>query len=95
LYTYGPLASEYVIEFEEKWIDGRRPADEALVGSTDIQSLADLANSFAIIQHVRPFPFGTEALVALAAFIVLPLLRLSLTMFSLQEIVTRLLGVLL
>jgi hypothetical protein len=95
LYTYGPLASQYVIEFEKKWMEGQRPVDEPLVGSADIQSLADLANSFAVVQHIRPFPFGTETLVALAVFIALPILPLSLTMFSFQEIVTRLLGVLL
>jgi hypothetical protein len=95
LYTYGPLASEYVIAFEKKWIEGQRPAEEPLVGTADIQSLADLANSFAVVQHVRPFPFGAEAIVAVAIFIALPILPLSLTMFSFQEIVTRLLGVLL
>jgi hypothetical protein len=95
LYSYGPLASEYVIEFEKKWIEGQRPENEPLVGSADIQSLADLANSFAVVQRVRPFPFGREAIVALAFFIALPLLPLSLTMFSFQEIVSRLLNVLL
>jgi len=90
LYTYGPLASEYVIGFEKKWIEGRRPSGEPLVGTSDIQSLADLANSFAIVRHIRPFPFGGEAMVAVAAIIALPILPLALTMFSLQELVGRL-----
>ena len=95
LYTYGPLASEYVIGFEKKWIEGQRPDGEALVGTADIQSLADLANSFAVVQHIRPFPFGREAIIAVAVFVALPLLPLSLTMFSFQELVARLLNVLL
>jgi hypothetical protein len=95
LYTYGPLASEYVIGFEKKWMEGQRPGDESLVGSGDIQSLADLANSFAVVQNIRPFPFGREAIFAVAVVIALPLLPLSLTMFSLQELVAKLMQVLL
>ena len=95
LYTYGPLASEYVIGFEKKWMEGQRPKDEPLVGSGDIQSLADLANSFAVVQHIQPFPFGKEAIIAVAVFIVLPILPLTLTMFSLQELVARLVQILL
>jgi hypothetical protein len=95
LYTYGPLASEYVIGFEKKWMEGQRPEGETLVGSGDIQSLADLANSFAVVQHIRPFPFGKEAIIAVAVFIVLPISPLILTMFSFQELVARLVQVLL
>jgi hypothetical protein len=65
-----------------------------LVGTADIQSLADLANSFAVVQHIRPFPFGREAIVAVAVVIALPILPLTLTMFSLQEMVARLVQVL-
>jgi hypothetical protein len=62
LYTYGPLASEYVVGFERKWMQGQRPSGEDLMGSSDIQSLADLANSFAVVKRVQPFPFGREEL---------------------------------
>jgi len=95
LITYGSLASEYVIGFEKKWMEGQRPKDEPLVGSGDIQSLADLANSFSVVQNIRPFPFGKEAIITVAVFIVLPMLPLTLTMFSLQEMVARLVQVLL
>ena len=94
VYSYGSLASEYVIGFDKKWIEGQRPSDEPLVGTSDIQSLADLANSFAIVQHIRPFPFGREALIAVAVIVALPILPLTLTMFSFQELVGRLLKVL-
>lgn len=95
VYSYGSLASEYVIGFDRKWIQGERPPDEPLVGSADIQSLADLANSFAVVQHVVPFPFGREALISLVVMIALPILPLLLTMFSFKELVERLLKVLL
>jgi hypothetical protein len=96
LYTYGSLASEYVIGFERKWICGKRPGcSEELVGTSDIQSLADLANSFAVVQHIRPFPFGREAIITVAAIIAIPILPLTFTMFSFQELVSALLKVLL
>jgi len=95
LSTYGALASEYVIAFQKKWIERQRSSDEPLVGSSDIQSLADLANSFEVVEHIQPFPFGRSAIVAVAVCVVLPILPLSLTMFSLQELVARLVKVLL
>jgi hypothetical protein len=95
LHTYGALASQYVIGFEEKWMRGHHPSGESLVGSGDIQSLADLANSFSVVQHIRPFPFDVKSLVGVAVFIAVPLLPLGLTMFSFQELVERLLQVVL
>lgn len=95
LARYGTLASEYVNAFDRKWIRGERPADELLVGTADIQSLADLGNSFSVVQAIIPFPFGRSTLVGLVVFIALPLLPLALTMFSAKELFTRLLQVIL
>jgi hypothetical protein len=94
LFKYGPLASEYVIEFDAKWIESQRSPDEPLVGTSDIQSLADLANSFSVVQHVQLFPFGREAIISLAVIVALPLLPLTLTMFSAKELALKLLKVL-
>jgi hypothetical protein len=94
LYTYGQLASNYVIGFDRKWIGGERSPQEPLVGSSDIQSLADLANSFAIVRSITPFPFGRGSLIGLVIVIALPLLPLGLTMFSLEELAVRLLKIL-
>jgi hypothetical protein len=95
LYSYGALASQYVIGFQKKWIEGQRPSDEPLVGSSDVQSLADMANSFDVVQHIQPFPFRKPAIIAVAVCVALPILPLSLTMFSFRELVTRLVQVLL
>ena len=54
LREYRQFARRYVDEFDEKWLRGSAPRDEPLVGSADIQSLADLGNSFEIsTQHER------------------------------------------
>jgi hypothetical protein len=95
LFRYGKLASEYVNAFDRKWIGGERPPEEPLVGTADIQSLADLGNSFEIVQGVVPFPFGRSALIGLVVVVALPLLPLLLTMFSLEEMVLRLVKIVL
>jgi hypothetical protein len=41
LREYGSLAQRYVADFDQKWLRGGAPAEEALLGSADIQSLAD------------------------------------------------------
>ncbi len=88
---YGKLASRYVEEFDQKWVRGA-PVDEQLVGSSDIQSLADLGNSFEIIRGIRPIPFSREAVIQLIVIVLLPVLPLTLTMMPLEELVTKLLG---
>jgi hypothetical protein len=69
--------------------------DEPLVGSGDIQSLNDLAGSFEIIEGMRLFPFGKTAVLQTAIVTLLPVLPLSLTMISLEDMVKQLLGILL
>jgi hypothetical protein len=95
LRMYGRLANEYVQDFDRKWVSGPALEGEALLGSADIQSLADLANSFQIVQTMRAFPFGKEALIQLNVIILLPLLPLVLTMIPLDELVKRLVQVVL
>ena len=63
-------------EFDAKWLRGGAPADEPLVGSADIQSLADLANSFEVVQTMRIAPVTKEAIVQLAAATLAPLVPL-------------------
>ena len=95
LRTYGRLASDYVVGFAEKWTRGGATGGEALLGSSDIQSLADLDSSFAIIKEMKIVPFGKEAIVRFIVIIALPLTPLAFTMFSLEELLKRLLQVIL
>jgi len=92
LREYGMLASRYVSEFDLKWVRGGAPDDEALVGSGDIQSLADLGNSFQVIREIKPFPVSRDAVIQLIVFTILPGLPLVLTMIPLEELITKLLG---
>ena len=94
LREYGTLAQRYVREFDGKWLRGGAPADEPLVGSGDIQSLADLGNSLEVVRTMRTLPVTKEALLQLAAASLAPIMPLALTMMPLEELLKRLFGIL-
>ena len=87
--AYGMLASRYVQGFEEKWIARDAAAGEELLGSADIQSLADLGNSYAVVGDMRVVPFGLTDITRLAAATAAPLLPLGLTVLSFEDLVVR------
>ena len=72
LREYGMFAQRYVQAFDRKWLRGKRADDERL-GSADIQSLADLGNSFAIVRGMRMVPIDKTTLIGLAIPAVLPM----------------------
>jgi len=94
LLEYGVLAQRLVREFDHKWLRGGTAADEPLMGSGDIQSLADLANSFEVIRTMRPVPFTKETVLLFLVTTLVPVLPLTLTMVPMDELLRRLLGVL-
>lgn len=91
LREYGTLAQRYVREFEDKWLRGGSPPGEPLLGSADLQSLADLGNSFDVVREMRLIPLTRLTVVQLAVISLLPVAPLLLTMVSLEELVKRLL----
>jgi hypothetical protein len=95
LRTYGRLASDYVTGFAAKWSSAGSVPGEPLLGSADIQSLADLDGSFSIIREMKLAPFGKENVIRFLVIIALPLSPLLLTMFSAEELLKRLFSVLL
>jgi hypothetical protein len=95
LRRYGALAAAYVREFENKWLRPRLPADEALVGNADVQSLADMAGSSDVVREMRPVPFDLRVLVQLVAVAAAPFLPLVLTVIPLAELLRRVVGMVL
>jgi hypothetical protein len=94
LRDYGGLVSHYVRGFEEKWVRRKTSSDQELLGNADIQSLADFGNSFAVVQEMRLVPFGLKDVMRLALTTGAPLLPLALMIFSLEELVGRLIRIL-
>ena len=91
---YGVLAERYVREFDNKWLRGGVPAGEPLVGSSDIQSLADLGNSFQVVREMRILPIKRDDVLRLVVATLVPIVPLALTMMSLEELLKTLFGVL-
>ena len=94
LREYGTLAERYVREFDAKWLRGGAPADEPLVGSADIQSLADLGNSFEVVRTMQIAPITRDAILRLVAATLVPIVPLLLTMMPLEELLKTLFGIL-
>lgn len=86
LIRYGRLASRYTNAFHEKWLAAGDDRTEALLGTGDIQSLADLANSYDVVRGMRLLPVDRAALLRLAIFVALPLLPLTLTILPLDQL---------
>jgi hypothetical protein len=80
------LAQGYVESFEQKWLRPDSGSSDELLGAADIQSLADLGNSYALVREMHPIPFGLEDVSRLAAATAAPLL---LTIFSLGKLIIR------
>jgi hypothetical protein len=94
LAEYGQLAQEYVEEFDRKWVRRDPAPSDDLLGTGDIQSLADLGNSYSVITDMRSIPFKLADMTRLAIATAAPFLPLLLTVFSLEELVMRLIKIL-
>jgi hypothetical protein len=95
LIRYGALASQYTQQFDSKWVDGRGTSEEALLGTADIQSLADLGNSYELIRKMRVVPISLRDFIAIALPGVIPALPLLATVMPISQIlkgILRLLG---
>ncbi len=88
---YGTLAHRYVREFDRKWLRGGAAADEPLIGSADIQSLADMGNSFQVVEGMRLAPFTIRTVLRLGVITLLPVAPLLLTMIPLEALLAKLL----
>jgi len=86
------LAMRYVRLFHQKWGSDRGPDDE-LLGTSDIQSLADLQNSLSATQRMRLVPVTRNAAKALLLAGALPYVPLVLTKFPLKTVLGMLLKV--
>jgi hypothetical protein len=80
--AYGALAQRHAVEFDHKWLRGGAQTGEPLIGSTDIQALADLSNSFDVVNRMRLAPFTFQNVLQLTVVTLLPVVPLMLTMFS-------------
>jgi hypothetical protein len=90
LAEYGDLGSIYAAGFDAKWIRGGAPRSD-LLGTSDLQSLADLANSVRVVEDMQLSPVTRDLVVQIALACVIPMIPLLLFEFPLHEIVSRIL----
>jgi len=74
LWKYGKLATQYTEAFERKWVRATEQPSEPLLGTSDIQSLADLGNSYALVRDMSFMPITKMLVIQLAAQASLPLI---------------------
>lgn len=95
LLEYGALATGYTQSFDNKWVRGKAPDGETLLGSSDIQSLADLANSFQVVNKMSAFLFNRSNITFIVAASAIPMFPLLLTVISPEQILLKILNLLL
>ncbi len=91
LLEFGALVWRHDQAFDEKWIKSRPGANqESLLGSQDVQSLADIATCYEHVDRMWPLPFDTKAFAVLVLAALLPMVPLLGTAIPLHEIFMKL-----
>jgi hypothetical protein len=83
---YGVASHKYVSGFHDKWVNGNNPEGEKLLGSADIQSLADLSNSYGIVKTMIPVPIDLRKVITLILIISVPFSPLILFVIPFNEL---------
>jgi hypothetical protein len=87
LLEYGTLAATYTRAFAAKWLPTDPPPDEPILGTPDLQSLADLGSSFDLIRNMTIVPIAKSQILLLAGSAALPFAPLVLLVFPLDQLI--------
>jgi len=87
--AYGFLSQSYVLEFAHKWLR-KAPAPEHLLGTSDIQSLADLSNAYQVIKTMHLIPIGKDMIALMMLFPLIPVVPLALTLLPIDKVLSHL-----
>ena len=87
LLEYGTLAAAYTRAFAAKWLRTDPPPDEPILGTPDLQSLADLGSSFELIRKMTVLPIVPSQVLLLAIAAVLPFAPLILLVIPLDQLI--------
>ena len=84
---YMSMASRYVSAFDRRWIRDETASGESQLGTSDIQSLADLTNSVRVVRDMRWIIADQSLVMALAVPVILPLLPLVFLKYPVNQLV--------
>jgi hypothetical protein len=91
LLEFGALAWRYDQAFDEKWIKSPQAASgESILGSADVQSLADVATCYEHVDRMWPIPFDMKAFAVLVLAALIPMVPLLGTAVPLTDIFMKL-----
>lgn len=92
LFEYGGLADDYVSRFHLKWIEHDTSAED-LLGSADIQSLADLDNSYNIVREMKTCLITKSTVASFATATLIPFTPLLLSVYPFDDLLKHLLKI--
>jgi len=87
---YGEFASHYVNEFDTKWVHTAAQPEEPLLGTPDMQSLADLINSVTAARSMSLVPVSLDLIQWLAMAALLPMVPLVLLIYPFASLAIKL-----
>jgi hypothetical protein len=86
---YGPLAGSYVQGFDEKWFVQADYRHHSLLGSPDLQSLADLRHSYAGISEMRTVLVSRTTVGIFGIAYVVPAIPLLASVISFRRVLSE------
>ena len=90
---YSTLGHIYSSSFEQKWVKGEGLGiDETFLGSSDIQSLADIRSSFEIVEDMKTVPINFKYILFMFILIAFPFAPLALVKYNPVELMEMLVG---
>jgi hypothetical protein len=92
---YGAVAHMYTRQFDDKWVKGGAPEGELILGSADVQSLADIGNSFEFVRRMTIVPFNKITVLKLTVAALAPFLPLTFLIMPVNEVLKKLAQILL
>lgn len=91
---FGNMTHRAVHDFHNRWFSQDHPASQSLMDPPDIQSLSNLGSCYEYIKQLSWIPFNLHNVIQLTAMTLLPVAPLLLSMFSVEELLGKLLKIL-
>lgn len=89
---YSALIQQHHRDFDQKWLDPNN--QDSLVGDPAPSSMTDLNSSFDTVNKMGVFPFNIKIMVSTIVIVILPVLPLLFFEYKLQDILKKIIGLL-
>jgi hypothetical protein len=75
--------------FERRWIRQAEPTEASLLGTSDVQSLADLQTSVEAVRRLKLMPIDMRILIMFALGVAFPIATLLTLVMPVDELIRR------